>query len=205
MGEDVLADKSAELYGILKQLGANPDPKVLAAALQPVMREPLLLATSLVPPKVTDVTIRPADYKRESGDPGAVPSKYSAKLETSVDDSVGRFTLQKVRPDGIMEFSTTYGSPQGMSNQALTLAQTIRYLENCMTLGKQLASISTDVARGRGPVYRMCQDAAVRQGIPLNAVKSIVARYSDDRLRDLEFMSNPEIYGRFAPEFFTSY
>ena len=104
-----------------------------------------------------------------------------------------------------MEFNTTYGSPQGMPNQALTLAQTIRYLENCMTLGKQLASITSDVARSQGPVYRMCQDAAVSQGIPLKAVKSIVAWYNDDRLRDLEFMSIPEIYAQYAPEFFTSY
>jgi hypothetical protein len=167
------------------------------------MREPLLLATSLVPPRVTNVTITPTGYEREPGDMGALP-KYAAELETTADGIVGRFSLQKVRPDGIMEFRATYGAPQSMPDQTLTPAQTIRYLENCMTLGKQLASISTDVYRGQGPVYRMCQDAAVSQGMQPKVLKDIVVWY-EDRLADLVFMSDPEMSSKSAPEFFTSY
>ena len=78
-------ETTAELYGLLKSIGNESDPKVLDAALRPVMNAPLYLATSSTPPRVVDVSIVPSELS-EPGDP-----KYIAKFKQHVLNGKGNY------------------------------------------------------------------------------------------------------------------
>jgi hypothetical protein len=191
-------EKTAELYGLLKRIGDESDPKVLEAALRPVMKAPLYLAMSSTPPRVVDVEIVPAELV-EPGDP-----KHIARYKTTADDSVGAFTLQRVLPDGTLLFDTFYGAPAKMTKQTLTPAQTIQYLENCIMLGQSLLAVQDEISNERGAVYDMCLRAALRHGISLKDMKGFFGYPADELLQSMCFMADPQ-GAQYSDEFFTSY
>ena len=210
--------KTAELYGLLKRLGPEKDGAVLGAALNSVIGEVVYLATSSVPPRVTSVRVRPSTkpedllkfvYNDEDDFP-PMPKftgpEYLATYNTSADGTVGSYTLKSVNPAGKLVFELG-GAARGAAPRSLILTpdQVIRYLENCMTLSKQMRAISSEIYSGRGPVYDMVVRSARLDKIPRAGLKSILAWPEDTELADLLMLSDDVGAQAEAPEFFTSY
>jgi len=210
--------KTAELYGLLKRLGPEKDGAVLGAALNSVMGEVVYLATSSVPPRVTSARVRPSTkpddlLKYVYNDEDDLPPmpkftgpKYLATYDTSADGTVGSYTLKSANPAGKLVFElagpSTVTAPR---NLVLTPDQVIRYLENCMTLSKQMRAISSEIYSGRGPVYDMVVRSARLDKIPREDLKSILAWPEDTELAELLMLSDDVGAQAEAPEFFTSY
>lgn len=199
--------KTAELYGLLKRLGPEEDAAVLGAALNSVMGQAVYLATSSDPPVVGSVKVdlTHAHVARMGGSthPERLP-KFLAIYKTSADRTVGTYTLQRVDPDGKLIFELDRTQEAKYSRLALDPDQAIRYLENCMTLSKQMRAISSDIRRGRGRVYDMVALHARGDRVALAELKSIMAFPNDPALVALMMLGDAGAAEE-APEFFTSY
>jgi hypothetical protein len=193
------SEKTAELYGLLKRVGDESDPKVLDAALRSVANTKVCLAMSSTPPMVVGVEIILSKLAAP-GDP-----KYIARYKTTADGTVGAFALQRVLPDGTLIFvAFDRTGAKKTQKTILTLAQTIQYLENCIMLGQTLLAVQDEISNERGRVYDMCLNAARRSGISLEDIKGFFGYPADELLQTVCFMADPQ-GAQYADEFFTSY